>query len=521
MFDGFKLTQRVWAVVVVYWLVFIVAMGTGFTGMKTARDSLQHVHDDRMAAAVAVAQMRRGYLVNRMEMLLMFQHAPDSALLSIHDHPITMHTDNIGKLKADNDSAQKIVLERTIDDQERALIDQMQTARKGWQAKRDQVMDAMNKGDFSPATMAFFLAAGRTEGGAFEKAMSDLVKYQSAMAQEETADADARYEQSKWIFGAIALLGALPMTLFMLGTLRRMSKGFAAVDETASAIAQGDLRHQITANGDDEITHLLRQMDTMQGNLRQLISKVISGSDSIASAASQVASGTLDLSGRTEQQASSLEQTAAATEELNSTVKLNAENAVQANRMAEEASDVAVKGGAVVGQVVHTMDEINTSSRKIVDIIAVIDSIAFQTNILALNAAVEAARAGEQGRGFAVVASEVRSLAQRSSTAAKEIKTLIDDSVSKVTSGTQQVDEAGATMKEIVASIERVTALMREISSSSSEQSEGISQINQAVALMDGVTQQNAALVEEASAASASLQEQARQLTEVVSAFKL
>ena len=143
MFDGFKLTQRVWAVVVVYWLVFIVAMGTGFTGMKTARDSLQHVHDDRMAAAVAVAQMRRGYLVNRMEMLLMFQHAPDSALLSIHDHPITMHTDNIGKLKADNDSAQKIVLERTIDDQERALIDQMQTARKGWQAKRDQVMDAM------------------------------------------------------------------------------------------------------------------------------------------------------------------------------------------------------------------------------------------------------------------------------------------------------------------------------------------------------------------------------------------
>jgi len=521
MFDKFKLTQRVWAVVVVYWLVFIVAMVTGFTGMQTARDSLQYVHDNRMSAAVAVAQMRRGYLINRMEMLLMFQHSPDSPLLAIHGHPIDMHLDNIAKLKADNDAAQKTVMEREMDAEEKALIEQLMSARKAWQAKRDEVMAAIKKGDFSPATMAFFLAAGRTEGAAFEKVMSDLVKFQSVKAQAETADADARYERSKWIFAAIVLLGALPMTLFMLTTLRRMSKGFANADETASAIAQGDLRHAIATDGGDEIAHLLRQMDTMQGNLRQLISKVISGADSIASAASQVASGTLDLSGRTEQQASSLEETAAATEQLNSTVKLNAENAVQANRMAEEASGVAVKGGTVVGQVVHTMDEINTSSRKIVDIIAVIDSIAFQTNILALNAAVEAARAGEQGRGFAVVASEVRSLAQRSSTAAKEIKTLIDDSVSKVTSGTQQVDEAGDTMKEIVTSIERVTALMRDIASSSHEQSEGISQINQAVALMDGVTQQNAALVEEASAAAASLQEQARQLTEVVSAFKL
>ncbi|MGB4059104.1 MAG: methyl-accepting chemotaxis protein [Burkholderiaceae bacterium] len=521
MFDSFKLTQRVWAVVVVYWAVFIVAMATGFTGMKSARDALEHVHKDRMEAAVAVAQMRRGYLVNRMEMLLMFQHAPDSPLLSIHGHPVDLHLENVAKLKADNDAAQKTVLERDMGADEKALIDAMMATRKAWQTKRDEVMDAIKKGDFSPTTMNTFLVAGRTEGAAFEKSMSDLVKFQSTQALEETAAADARHERSKWIFAAIVLLGAVPMTLLMVMTLRRMSKGFADADDTATAIAQGDLRHNVVADGNDEITHLLRQMATMQNNLRQLITRVISGSDSIASAASQVAAGTLDLSGRTEQQASSLEETAAATEELNSTVKLNAENAAQANHMAEEASGVAVKGGNVVGQVVHTMDEINTSSRKIVDIIAVIDSIAFQTNILALNAAVEAARAGEQGRGFAVVASEVRSLAQRSSTAAKEIKTLIDDSVNKVASGTQQVDEAGATMKEIVASIERVTALMREISSSSGEQAEGISQINQAVALMDGVTQQNAALVEEASAAAASLQDQARQLTEVVGTFKL
>ncbi|MDP3134529.1 MAG: methyl-accepting chemotaxis protein [Burkholderiaceae bacterium] len=521
MFDQFKLTHRVWASVIIYWLVLLAAIATGFTGMKAARDALQYVHEQRMNAAVAVATMRRGYLVNRTEMLLMFQHAPDSPLASIHGHPLSLHTDNIAQLKADNDAAQKILVERPMSAEERALIDQLQAARKAWQGKRDEAMNAISKGDFSPATMNFFLLAGRTEGAAFEKTMSDLVKYQRDKADEQTQQAQARYDNSKLVFAAVLLLGALPMTLFMVLTLRRMNHGFNQADAAATSIAQGDLTHPIQPTGNDEISELQRRMLVMQTNLRTLIAKVISGTDSIASASAQVATGTLDLSSRTEQQASSLEQTAAATEELNSTVRLNADNAAQANTMAAEASSVAVRGGEVVSQVIHTMDEINTSSRKIVDIIAVIDGIAFQTNILALNAAVEAARAGEQGRGFAVVASEVRSLAQRSSTAAKEIKTLIDESVSKVDSGTHQVDQAGNTMKEIVASIERVTRLMQDISSSSHEQSEGISQINQAVALMDGVTQQNAALVEEASAASASLQEQARQMLDLVRTFKL
>jgi methyl-accepting chemotaxis protein-1 (serine sensor receptor) len=262
-------------------------------------------------------------------------------------------------------------------------------------------------------------------------------------------------------------------------------------------------------------------MAAMEVQLRELIGQVIAGADTIASAASQVASGTMDLSQRTEQQASSLEETASATEQLNSTVRINADNAQQANTMAHNASEVAERGGRVVSDVVQTMNDINTSSRRIVDIIGVIDSIAFQTNILALNAAVEAARAGEQGRGFAVVASEVRSLAQRSAEAAREIKGLIDDSVSKVANGTQQVDAAGATMGEIVRSIQQVTQLMRDIASSSGEQAEGLTQINGAVALMDGVTQQNAALVEEASAAAASLKEQAEQLAQLVGRFKL
>jgi methyl-accepting chemotaxis protein len=320
---------------------------------------------------------------------------------------------------------------------------------------------------------------------------------------------------------AVLLLGALPMTVLMIATQRRMSEGFRVADETASAIASGDLSRPVTASGADEITHLLQQMEQMRRNLRELIGNVASAADSIASAAAQVASGTLDLSQRTEQQASSLEQTASATEELNSTVHQNAANARQADEMAEKATAVAERGGAVVRQVVETMNGINASSQRIANIIGVIDGIAFQTNILALNAAVEAARAGEAGRGFAVVASEVRNLAQRSAEAAREIKTLIDDSVTTVSAGKEQVDAAGATMAEIVHSIERVTELMRQIATSSAEQADGLGQINQAVAMMDGVTQQNAALVEEASAAAAALREQAQHLTQLVGRFRL
>jgi methyl-accepting chemotaxis protein len=259
----------------------------------------------------------------------------------------------------------------------------------------------------------------------------------------------------------------------------------------------------------------------MNDSLVRIVGEVRNGTDTIASASSQIAAGNLDLSGRTEQQASSLEETAASMEQLTATVKQNADNARQANQLAVTASGVALKGGSVVAEVVGTMGAINASSRKIVDIIGVIDGIAFQTNILALNAAVEAARAGEQGRGFAVVAAEVRNLAQRSAAAAKEIKTLIGDSVDKVEEGSKQVAQAGKTMDEIVDSVKRVTDIMAEITAASQEQSSGIEQVNQAITQMDQVTQQNAALVEEAAAAAASLQEQANNLSQAVSVFKL
>jgi methyl-accepting chemotaxis protein len=322
--------------------------------------------------------------------------------------------------------------------------------------------------------------------------------------------------------GALVLAAAL----FALGwaisrsLLKQLGGEPAAATAIAHRIADGDLAVRIDLKPGDQAS-LLHAIQGMRDSLANVVGEVRTGTDAIATASGQIAAGNQDLSSRTEEQASSLEETAASMEELTSTVKQNADNARQANQLAVSASEVAMRGGGVVSQVVDTMGSINTSSKKIVDIIGVIDGIAFQTNILALNAAVEAARAGEQGRGFAVVASEVRSLAQRSGAAAKEIKGLIDDSVGKVEAGSRQVAEAGRTMDEIVDSVKRVTDIMGEITAASQEQSTGIEQVNQAIAQMDQVTQQNAALVEEAAAAAQSMQEQAASLVQAVSVFKL
>lgn len=320
------------------------------------------------------------------------------------------------------------------------------------------------------------------------------------------------------ITGLIAILIGVGLALFITRSITLPLYKALTIAET---VAAGDLTSNITNTSRDEVGKLLFALGEMNISLARVVGQVRSGTESMATSTKEIANGNMDLSSRTESQASALEQTASSMEELTSTVKQNADNARQANQMALSASEVAMRGGNVVSEVVSTMGAINDSSRKIVDIISVIDGIAFQTNILALNAAVEAARAGEQGRGFAVVAAEVRNLAQRSASAAKEIKALIGDSVEKVDAGTRLVDQAGITMNEVVESIKRVTDIMAEISAASQEQTQGIEQINIAIAEMDNVTQKNAALVEEAAAAAGSLQDESNHLAKLVSVFRL
>jgi methyl-accepting chemotaxis protein len=381
--------------------------------------------------------------------------------------------------------------------------------------------------------MAAFLADNMAEGRALFlgnsnklypevlASMDKLVKVNAEGSDTATNGADATFRSGRlWIIAMLvaALVIGLALALYVARIIAAPLNIAVAV---AQRVAQGDLTADIRSESRDETGQLMHSLKAMNDSLLDVVGQVRSGTDTIATASTQIATGNLDLSSRTEEQASSLEETASALEELTSTVKQNSDNARQANQLAVNASQVAEEGGNVVGQVVATMSSIKEASSRIVEIISVIDGIAFQTNILALNAAVEAARAGEQGRGFAVVASEVRSLAQRSASAAKEIKVLIDDSVSKVGAGTTLVESAGETMTEVVSSVRRVTDIVAEISAASQEQSVGIDEINRAVTQMDEVTQQNAALVEEAAAAAQSLQDQARNLSQVVSVFKL
>jgi len=353
------------------------------------------------------------------------------------------------------------------------------------------------------------------------KKLDVLIGVNNKGSETSHATAARTYQFSLYSISAMLLACAALSMLLAVWVARLVSRPLAAAVNVARQVAAGDLTATIIVQSRDETGELMDSLKTMNSNLHSIVSQVRSSTETISTASGEIAAGNLDLSNRTEQQASSLEETASSMEELTSTVKQNADNARQANQLASTAATVAADGGQVVSEVVQTMSGIEQSSRKVAEIIGLIDGIAFQTNILALNAAVEAARAGEQGRGFAVVASEVRTLAQRSASAAKDIKTLIDESMSQVGLGSQLVERAGATMAEVVNSVRRVTDVVSEISSASHEQSAGIDQIGQAITHIDEVTQQNAALVEQAAAAAKSLQEQAGQLNELVSAFRL
>jgi methyl-accepting chemotaxis protein len=402
----------------------------------------------------------------------------------------------------------------------RELLRQQQASNIDYTKAQDKLLQLIASSDIEGAK-DFLTKEMRPILVAYKGAILEQIKMQQDLAAGDAEAAAKTYTDTRILMLAIGLLTLLGAGALAWWITRSITRPVSRALDVANAVAAGDLSTRVEVDSRDEMGQLLLALKTMNDNLVKTVSTVRSGTEAIGTASSEVAAGNQDLSSRTEQQASSLEETASSMEELTSTVKQNADNARQANTLAEAASGVAARGGQVIHQVVATMEQIHEASGKITDIISVIDGIAFQTNILALNAAVEAARAGEQGRGFAVVAGEVRNLAQRSAAAAKEIKSLIDDSSEKVGTGSRLVQEAGSTMGDIVDSVRRVTDILNEITSASQEQSAGIEQINEAIAQMDTVTQQNAALVEEAAAASESMQEQAGRLAEAVAVFKL
>ncbi len=500
--------------VIVFLAVELVAgAAIGIYNLEVANAELKSLHDDRV---VPIGQLSRVMQLITTNQLLVGK-AADATTKEQRDMFLSQVEANV----ADATATWKTYEQTRLTSEEAALVAKFVEARKAFLSHG--LMPAVAAARAGDGTLASELVTGEV-ARRFQpvgELGGQLLALQQRVAKAEYEASQQTYETVRLVCLAGLVFGLLMAAVVGWMLVRAIVRPLEQAVRIAGAVAAGDLSQKIEVNANDETGRLLQALKDMNAALVGIVTRVRAGTDTIATASGEIAAGNLDLSARTEQQAGSLEETASSMEELTSTVKQNADNARQANALAASAQQVAGKGGEVVEQVVRTMGAINSSATRIVDIITVIDGIAFQTNILALNAAVEAARAGEQGRGFAVVAGEVRNLAQRSAAAAKEIKALIDDSVEKVHTGSELVDQAGATMAEIVQSVGRVTDIMAEITAASQEQTAGIEQINSAVTQMDQVTQQNAALVEEASAAAQSLQQEADELAQAVGIFRL
>jgi methyl-accepting chemotaxis protein len=512
MFNSITIRTRLIASMAFLGLLIISIGAVSLFGMNKVNFALKDVYSNQMASAIMLGNSKN--FLNRARFVI------DRGVFHPEASDLDKTLSRAEGFIADGDKAWKEYLALPLAGEEKQLAADLDAKRTTYIGFLRELMTAIRSQN---AEKIDDLAMNKMskEFGVFDAASNKLEKFQLTSAEEHYNHSQAFFKAFEIGFMIALAVGAILIVYSTLRLLVAILKPLRAALGHFDEMAAGNLANRITVERDDEMGSLMRGLLKMQEQMSATVRGIRNGSSSIALASAEISDGNLDLSRRTENQAAALEETASSLEELTTTVRHNADNARQANQLAITAQDVASKGGQLVSQVVDTMSTINGSSRKIADIIGVIDGIAFQTNILALNAAVEAARAGEQGRGFAVVATEVRNLAQRSAAAAKEIKELITASVEQVDAGSQLVDKAGATMDEIVSSVQRVTGIISEIMVAGEEQSEGINQINHAIAQMDEVTQQNAALVEEAAAAAGSLQEQAATLEELVSTFKV
>jgi len=509
--SDWKIGARLGASFTLVVLLMIVVAVVGVTRIESMNHATNVIVEDRYPKV----DMTRDIRDNVMEFVLASYHM----LATDSPEEIKKDIELIAKKRQENSEIFPKLEKMINTDVGRAAFKKVVDTRTAYGAAVDRYVKLVQEGKKEEARK-YLLTDVYTLRAPLMAAINDFIKLQEGLMKKADQESNEIYAMARLVLIAMSVIAAIIAAVAALLATRSITRPISDAVKVAETVAGGDLTSRIDVRSKDETGQLMQALKNMNDNLLDIVTRVRTGTDTIATASAQIAAGNQDLSSRTEEQASSLEETASSMEELTSTVRQNADNARQANQLAVTASDVAVKGGEVVSQVVETMGAINDSSHKMADIINVIDGIAFQTNILALNAAVEAARAGEQGRGFAVVATEVRSLAQRSASAAREIKTLIDDSVEKVEAGSKLVEQAGSTMDEVVSSIKQVHDIMSEITAASQEQSDGIEQVNQAVSQMDQVTQQNAALVEEAAAAAESLQDQAANLVEAVSVFK-
>ncbi len=496
-------------------LMSLLASGFALFQLRTVQSNLDEIVKDNNVKLAMSARMNEAvHVVNRSMRTMMFLHDPFKRGLE---------RQKVEAARASYDKAREALLNLPSTVEGRARQKAIDDARDIARPLNDKIIALAMSAEVGEA-INLILNEGGKNSDAWQASIADYMAFQDMKNQAQYDEALAAYLRARNLLIGAALVSLLLAaglaTLVVRGLVDELGAEPGDVADALHAVANSDLSRSIRVRPGDQHS-VMAGLARMQASLSGVVANVRGNAESVATASSQIAQGNADLSQRTEEQASALQQTAATMEQLGTTVRSNADNARQANQLAQGASDVAGRGGEVVGRVVDTMKSINDSSKKIADIITVIDGIAFQTNILALNAAVEAARAGEQGRGFAVVAAEVRTLAQRSAGAAKEIKSLITASVEQVEQGTTLVDQAGQTMDEIVGAIHRVTDIVAEISAASSEQSSGVNQVGQAVTQMDQVTQQNAALVEQSAAAAESLKAQAQQLVQIVSVFQL